>query len=98
MKRRSMKPQPRRLKITDGIRQQYATRDKKLDNADPNAPVLPPEMWENAIIGKYYRPRKQPVTVRLDQDVLAWLKAKGSGHLTRINEILRKEMITELRR
>jgi len=98
MKGRSTKQSHRRLKITDEIRQAYSRRDKRLDNADPEAPVLPPEMWENAIVGKYYRPKKQPVTVRLDQDVLAWLKAKGGGHLTRINEILRKEMITELRR
>ncbi len=98
MKKRSTKPQHRRLKITNEVRQEYARRDKTLDNADPDAPVLPPEMWENAIIGKYYRPKKTPVTVRLDQDVLAWLKAKGAGHLTRINEILRKEMITDLRR
>ena len=90
--------QHRRLKITEEIRQEYARRNKKLDNADPDAPVLPPEMWANAIIGKYYRPKKTPVTVRLDNDVLAWLKGKGEGHLTRINEILRKEMIDDLRR
>lgn len=98
MKEKSTKRQHRRLKITDEIRAVYGRRDKRLDNADPDAPVLPPEMWENAIIGKYYRPKKTPVTVRLDKDVLAWLKAKGEGHLTRINEILRKEMIVDLQR
>jgi uncharacterized protein (DUF4415 family) len=64
-----------------------------LDNADPDAPVLPPEMWENAIIGKYYRPKKTPITLRVNNDVLAWLKSKGAGHLSRINEILRKQMM-----
>lgn len=98
MKEKSTRRRHRRLKITDEIRKEYARRDKRLDKADPDAPVLPPELWENAIIGKYYRPKKTPVTVRLDQDVLAWLKVKGGGHLTRINEILRKEMITDLRR
>lgn len=98
MKGKSTKQQHRRLRITDEIRAEYARRDKKLDNTDPDAPVLPPEMWGNAVIGKYYRPKKTPVTVRLDNDVLAWLKAKEGGHLTRINEILRKEMITDLRR
>ncbi len=93
-----MKRQHRRLKITDEIRKEYVRRDKKLDNADPDAPVLPPAMWGNAIIGKYYRPKKTPVTVRLDNDVLAWLKQKGDGHLTRINEILRKQMIVDLKR
>jgi uncharacterized protein (DUF4415 family) len=98
MKGKSTKQQHRRLKITREIREAYARRDKSIDNADADAPVLPPEIWENAIIGKYYRPKKTPVTVRLDNDVLAWLKRKGDGHLTRINEILRQEMIVDLRR
>jgi uncharacterized protein (DUF4415 family) len=34
------------------------------------------------------RPRKVTVSVRLDPEVLAWLRSKGSGHLTRINDIL----------
>ena len=32
--------------------------------------------------------RKVPVSVRLDPQVLDWLRAKGEGHLTRINDIL----------
>ena len=81
-----------RIKITDEIRKAYAERDRSLDN-DPDAPVLPPEMWENAVVGKYYRPRKTAVSVRLDNDVLAWLRSQGSGYLSRINEILRREML-----
>jgi uncharacterized protein (DUF4415 family) len=34
-------------------------------------------------------PGKQQLTIRLDQDVLSWLKAKGRGYQTRINAILR---------
>ena len=34
-------------------------------------------------------PGKKQVTVRLDRDVLAWLKAQGRGYQTRINAILR---------
>ena len=30
--------------------------------------------------------RKVPVSVRLDPQVLDWLRSKGEGHLTRINE------------
>ena len=54
------------------------------------------ERWANAVIGKFYRPLKTPVTMRIDNDVLAWLKSKGEGHLTRINEILREKMMAEL--
>jgi uncharacterized protein (DUF4415 family) len=40
---------------------------------------------------------KVPVSVRLDAEVLAWLKAKGEGHLTRINDILLNLMEAERR-
>ena len=41
--------------------------------------------------------RKVPVSVRLDPDVLEWLRAKGEGHLTRINDILTNLMEAERR-
>ena len=47
------------------------------------------EIPSDAVIGKFYRPRKETVTIRLDADVLAWLKASGSGYQTRINDFLR---------
>ena len=40
---------------------------------------------------------KIPVSVRLDQGVLEWLKLKGPGHLTRINDILMNLMEAEQR-
>ena len=40
-----------------------------------------------------YRPAKQMTTLRLDADVLAWLRAQGKGYQTKINAILRKEML-----
>ena len=39
--------------------------------------------------------RKVPVSVRLDPKVLEWLKSKGEGHLTRINDILMNLMEAE---
>jgi uncharacterized protein (DUF4415 family) len=41
------------------------------------------------------RPQKIPVSVRLDSRVLEWLKSKGDGHLTRINDILLNLMEAE---
>ena len=41
--------------------------------------------------------RKQAVSVRLDPEVLDWLKSKGEGHLTRINDILANLMEAERR-
>ena len=42
--------------------------------------------------------RKVAVSVRLDPQVLDWLKSKGGGHLTRINDILMNVMEAERRR
>ena len=41
------------------------------------------------------RPRKRAVSVRLDERVLDWLKSKGRGHLTLINDILSNLMEAE---
>ncbi len=41
--------------------------------------------------------RKVAVSVRLDPHVLDWLRSKGEGHLTRINDILSNLMDAERR-
>lgn len=37
-------------------------------------PELPPEAWATAVRGKFYKPRKDAISLRLDMDVLAWLR------------------------
>ena len=44
----------------------------------------------SAEIGKFYRPIKEQITIRLDKNVLAWFKAKGAKYQTRINQALRE--------
>jgi len=65
-----------------------AIRDRDIDTSDI------PEITDRsrAEVGKFYRPIKKPVTVRLDADVLAWLKSQGKGYQTRINSLLRSAM------
>ena len=46
--------------------------------------------WSGAERGRFYRPVKQQVTLRLDADVLSWFKAGGSKYQTRINAALRE--------
>jgi uncharacterized protein (DUF4415 family) len=71
-----------------------ALRDDKIDLTD-----LPEVLdWSGAVVGKYYRPLKKSLTIRLDADVLAWLKAGGSGYQTRINKMLREAMESRARR
>ncbi len=63
-------------------------RDEEIDTSDI------PEItdWSKAVVGKFYRPIKSSVTIRLDADVLAWLKRSGPGYQTRINALLRQAM------
>lgn len=49
--------------------------------------------WSGARRGLLYRPIKQQITLRLDADVVAWLKAKapgGRGYQTEISRVLRE--------
>ena len=85
----------RSVRISDRTRQRYRERDRSLDRSE--VPQLPPEQWAKGIVGKYYRPLKSQISFRIDNDVLAWLKSKGEGHLSRINAILRERMERERR-
>ncbi len=71
-----------------------AMPEDKIDTSD--IPELPPGAWKNAAQGKWYRPVKQPVSIRLDADVLAWLKSQGSGYQTKVNIFLREKMLKEI--
>ena len=59
--------------------------DRKIDTRDI------PELtnWEHAEIGKFYRPRKQVVTMRLDADIVSWFKAHSRKYQTAVNQVLR---------
>ena len=86
----------KRLKISKETKLAYEKRDRRLDG-DPDAPQLPPDYWSKAVIGKYYRPLKTQISLRIDNEVLDWLKSKGDGHLSRINKILRERMTQDRR-
>jgi len=65
-----------------------AKRDEDIDFSD-----IPLKLdWSRAEIGKFYRPPKKPVTMRLDEDILEWLKGFGPGYQTRVNHLLRHAM------
>lgn len=51
--------------------------------------------WENAIPVSIILDPKRQITIRLDQDVLDWFKAQGSGYQTRINAVLRSYVDAE---
>ena len=53
--------------------------------------------WSKAEIGKFYRPPKKPVTIRLDTDIISWLKSYGRGYQTKTNMLLRHAMKSSIR-
>jgi uncharacterized protein (DUF4415 family) len=73
-----------------------ALPDDQIDTSD--IPELPPGAWKNAVRGRFYRPLKQAVSLRLDADIVAWLKKPGKGYQTRANYILRERMMSEMRK
>ena len=43
-------------------------------------------------VGRFYRPIKQLVSLRVDADVLAWYRSRGKGYQTFMNSALRRAM------
>jgi uncharacterized protein (DUF4415 family) len=70
------------------IRALQRMKDEDIDFSD-----IPEKLdWSNAVVGKFYRPVKKSLTIRVDADVLAWVKSSGKGYQTRINSYLREAM------
>ena len=69
--------------------------DRRIDYTDISR--LPASFLEGAVRGGLYRPVKRQLSLRIDADVVAWLKSHGKGYHTRLNEILRSAMLKELK-
>ncbi len=96
VKVRHSKGQPLTARQKRELEAVSALPDKQIDTSD--IPELPPSAWKDAVRGKFYRPVKQAVSLRLDADVVAWLKKRGKGYQTRVNHILRERMLAEMRK
>lgn len=70
-----------------------AMPESEIDYSDIPKSTL--EAWQGAAVGRFYKPIKQQLTLRIDADVLAWFKGQGKGYQTRINELLRRAMMKE---
>jgi len=68
--------------------------DDQIDYSD--IPETTDKQWSDAVRGQFYRPLKTQASVRIDADVMEWLKRPGKGYQTRLNAILRKAMLREL--
>lgn len=82
------------VKISERAKKLYKQRDKTLDPQP-----LPPEKLAQAMRREeFFRvvPVKKAVALRIDAEIIAWLKSQGPGYQTRINEILRERMTAEM--
>lgn len=89
------KPRPLTRKQKAQIGALARMPDRQLDYSD--IARLPASLLEGAVRGGLYRPMKRQLSVRIDADVLAWLKSHGKGYHSRLNEILRSAMFKELK-
>jgi len=85
------RPPPLTRKQKAELRALAAKPDRAIDFSD--IPLTSEEFWKTAERGKFYRPVKQQLTLRLDADVVAWFKRRargGRGYQTNINRALRE--------
>ena len=76
------------------LQQLVGKPDSEIDFTDALEGTMPPT---EVYIGRFYRPMKQLVSLRVDADVLAWFRSRGKRYQTYMNEVLRREMQTRPR-
>ena len=73
-------------------RKELAALTKMPDSAIDTSDIPEVTDWSKAQVGRFYRPIKQLVTIRLDADVIAWFKATAPQYQTAVNRVLRDYM------
>jgi uncharacterized protein (DUF4415 family) len=91
----STQPLPLTKKQKAEIKALSELTDKQIDYSD--IPPLSDAFWKHAVHSPFHKPTKTSTTVRVDSDVLAWLKSQGKGYQTRINAILRAAMLHKIK-
>jgi uncharacterized protein (DUF4415 family) len=87
-----MSKKTKKLNVGEGLDQDLTDwgRLKKLRNEEIDSsdiPELDENFFNNAEV--VMPPEKRHVSIRLDADVLEWMKGQGKGYQSRINAILR---------
>ena len=85
MKRRKSDPR------LEEIKRLAAMPDDEIDTSD--IPELTRADFLRGKRGVFYRPVKKAITIRLDSDVIAWLRQDGPGYQSRANQVLREQMV-----
>jgi len=79
-------------KLADAQKREIAAIAAKTDATIDFSEIPEVVDWTGAEVGRFYRPVKRPVTMRLDDDVIEWLKSYGRGYQTKANLLLRHAM------
>lgn len=83
-------------RYTLGEVEEARKRGEDLTRPDaPEAESLGKDFWKSARV--VMPPGKTSVHLRLDRDVVEWFRARGKGHLTRMNAVLRAYVDAEKR-
>ena len=80
--------------MAEQLRALAEMKDRDVDTSDI------PEIvdWRGGAVGKFYRPLKTSVTIRLDADVVAWFKARGGKYQSAVNQVLRDYVVSRAKR
>ena len=76
-------------KMTDKQRQELRHLDQLTEGDTYTSDIPEIEDFSGEVRGRFYRPVKQQVTLRIDADLLAWFKVQGGKYQTRNNAVLR---------
>jgi len=77
-------------KVTETERQEIDRLAALPDDAIDTSDIPEITDWSGAERGRFYRPVKQQVTLRIDADILAWFRAQGGKYQSQINSVLRE--------
>ncbi len=75
--------------LSDDLAALAAMSDEDIDYSD----IPPITDFSGAVRGRFYRPVKQTVTMRLDADVVDWFKRREPKYQTALNRVLREYML-----
>ncbi len=81
----------RERRIAETIRASEMMTDDDIDYSD----IPPVRNFSEGVRGRFYRPFKDQVTLRIDRDVLSWFRYNHEKYQTAINEALREHMNRE---
>lgn len=65
-----------------------AMSDDDIDYSD----IPPVTDWSGGVRGRFFRPRKDQITLRLDADILDWFRRNEDQYQTAINAALREHV------